>query len=77
MKIIGSMNYVRFDLENGYVIKAEGEMLVGRKFVAYRDTMKKWEPPHENEKISKEQIKIIIQEVQKSMDENTVQIIFE
>ena len=77
MKITGSMNYVKFDLENGYVIKAEGEMLVGRKFVAYRDTMKKWEPPHENEKISKEQIKIINQEVQKSMNENTVQIIFE
>ena len=53
MKIAGSMNYVKFDLENGYVIKAEGEMLVGRKFVAYMDTMKTWEPPHENEKISK------------------------
>lgn len=77
MKITGSMNYVKFDLENGYVIKAEGEMLVGRKFVAYVDTMKTWEPPNENEKISKEQIERIIQEVQKSMTENTVQIIFE
>ena len=77
MKIAGSMNYVKFVLENGYVIKAEGEMLVGRKFVAYMDTMKTWEPPHENEKISKEQIERIIQEVQKSMNENTVQIIFE
>lgn len=52
MKITGSMNYVRFDLGNGYVIKAEREMLVGRKFVAYTDTMKAWESPHENEKIS-------------------------
>ena len=43
MKIAGSMNYVKFDLENGYVIKAEGEMLVGRKFVAYMDTMKTWD----------------------------------
>lgn len=77
MKITGSMNYVKFALENGYVIKAEGEMLVGRKFVAYIDTMKTWESPHENEKISKEQIERIIQEVQKSMNENTVQIIFE
>ena len=75
MKITGSMNYVKIDLENGYVIKAEGEMLVGRKFVAYMDTMKTWEPPHE--KISKEQMERIIQEVQKSMNENTVQIIFE
>ena len=72
MKITGSMNYVKFDLENGYIIKAEGEMLVGRKFVVYTDTMKTWEPPHENEKLSKEQM-----EVQESMSENTVQIIFE
>lgn len=76
MKITGSMSYVKFDLENGYVIKAEGEMLVGRKFVAYTDTMKTWEKPHENEEISKEQIERIIQEVQKSMNKNTVQIIF-
>ena len=31
MKITGSMNYVKFDLENGYIIKAEGEMLVREK----------------------------------------------
>ena len=69
MKITGSMNYVKFDLENGYVVKAEGEMLVGRKFVIYTDT--------KNEKLSKEQIEEIIREVQESMSENTVQIIFE
>ena len=52
-------------------------MLVGRKFVVYLDTMKTWEPPHESEKISKEQIERIIYEVKKSMNENTVQIVFE
>lgn len=77
MKITGSMNYVKFDLENGYAIKAEGEILVGRKFVVYTDTMKSWESPHENEEISKEQIERIIQEVQESVNENTVQIVFE
>lgn len=77
MKITGSMNYIKFDLENGYIVKAQGEMLVGRKFVVYRDTIKYWEPPHEKEKILEEQIDKIIQEVQKSMNENTVQIIFE
>ena len=56
MKITGSMNYVKFDLENGYVLKAEGEMLLGRKFVAYKDTMKNWEPPHENEELREEHI---------------------
>ena len=72
MKITGSMNYVKFDLENGYVVKAEGEMLV-----AYRDTMKFWEPPHEHEELLEEQIESIIQEVQRNMNENTVQIVFE
>ena len=77
MKITGSMNYVKFDLENGYVVKAEGEMLVGKKFVAYIDTMKFWEPPHEHEELLEEQIESIIQEVQRNMNENTVQIVFE
>ena len=77
MKITGSMNYVKFDLENGYVVKAKGEMLIGKKFVAYRYTMKFSEPPHENEELLEEQIESILQEVQRNMNENTVQIVFE
>lgn len=65
MKITGGMNYVKIDLGNGYVVKAEGEMLVGKKFVVYRDTMKFWEPPHEHEELLEEQIESIIQEVQR------------
>ena len=52
-------------------------MLVGKKFVAYRDTMKFWEPPHEHEELLEEQIESIIQEVQRNMNEKTVQIVFE
>lgn len=77
MKITGSMNYVKFDLGNGYIVKAEGEMLVGKKFVVYRDTMKVWEPPHDDELVLEEHIEKIIQEVNDNMNENTVQIIFE
>lgn len=77
MKITGGRDYVKFDLENGYVVKAQGEILVGRKFLVYRNTMKCWEPPHEYEKLSEQQIASIIKEVQRSMNENTVQIIFE
>ncbi len=43
MKITGSRNYIKFDFENGYVAKAEGEMLIGRKFIVYKETMKFWE----------------------------------
>lgn len=77
MKIAGSRNYVKFDLENGYVAKAEGEMLVGRKFVVYKDTMRFWESPHEKEEIISNQIMEIINEVQRNTNENTVQLIFE
>lgn len=77
MKITGNMSQIKFDLENGYVVKAEGEMLVGGKFVVYTDTMKSWESPHENEKISKHELKKIMEEVEKSKNENTVQIFFE
>ena len=71
------MNYVKIDLGNGYVVKAEGEMLVGKKFVVYRDTMKFWDFPQEPEERREEQIESIIQEVQRNMNENTVQIVFE
>lgn len=77
MKITGGTNYVKFDLENGYVMKAEGEMLIGRKFVVYRDTMKTWEAPHEKEEVLEEQIENIMKEVKRNMNENTVQILFE
>ncbi|MBC1571800.1 hypothetical protein HCJ25_09020 [Listeria sp. FSL L7-1426] len=45
MKITGNSSHVKFDLENGYVVKADGEMLVGGKFVVFKDSMKNWEPP--------------------------------
>lgn len=77
MKITGSRNYIKFDFENGYVAKAEGEMLIDRKFVVYKDTMKFWEAPHEKEKITLNQITEIIKEVQRNTNENTVQLIFE
>ena len=77
MKITGNRNYVKIDLENGYVLKAEGEMLIDRKFVVYKSTMKFWEPPHEKEQLSLSEIENIINEVQKNTNENTVQLIFE
>lgn len=77
MKITGSNSYIKFDLENGYVLKAEGEMLVGKKFVVYKDSMKTWEAPHDNKAVSKEQIADIIEQVKLSSNKDTVQIIFE
>lgn len=77
MKITGGSSYVKFDLENGYVVKADGEMLVGGKFVVYRDSMKKWESPHSNEKLSENEVEKIIEQVKQNVNEDTVQISFE
>lgn len=77
MKITGSRNYIKFDLENGYVAKAEGEMLIDRKFVVYKETMKFWESPHEKEEITPNQIEEIMNEVLKKTNETTVQLSFE
>jgi len=77
MKITGSSSYIKFDLENGYVLKADGEMLIGKKFVVYKDSMKAWEPPHQDEKITEEQVIDIIDQVERNINENTVQIVFE
>ena len=77
MKITGGRDYIEFDMENGYVMKAKGEILIGEKFVVYKDTMTTWETPHEEEVVSEEQKSEIIQEVINNMNENTVQILFE
>lgn len=77
MKITGGRGYVKFDLENGYIMKAEGEMLIDNTFLVYKDTMKSWESPYNNERVSDEQIENIIKMACKMIDKNTVQLIFE
>lgn len=52
-------------------------MLADGKFVVYRDSMKSWEIPHENEPFSEEQANVIIEQVKKETNDNTVQISFE
>ncbi|WP_196594981.1 Imm74 family immunity protein [Pectinatus frisingensis] len=49
MKITGTRSYIKIEFEEK-VIKIKGELLVGG-FVAYKDSIKNWEPPHESEKI--------------------------
>lgn len=77
MKITGGNSYIKFDLENGYILKAQGEMLINRTFVVYKSSIKNWESPHENEKLSEEQINKIIQEVNKGISKDTIKIEFE
>lgn len=77
MRITGTNSYVKFDLENGHVLKAEGEMLTNGRFVAFKDTMNRWEPPFEKETLSNDDINEIIKQVNSNMNESTIQITFE
>ena len=56
MKITGTRSTITFDLENGFHLKAQGELLTNKKFVVYKDSMTQWEPPHENLPITQREI---------------------
>ena len=77
MKITGTRSSVKFDLEDGYVIIARGELLTGKRFVVYKNSMTKWEPPHSEETVTKEQMDKIIETVKSMEQSETVQLFFE
>ena len=77
MKITGTKSYIKFDLENGYILKADGELLTGNRFVVYIDSIKYWEPPYESQVVTPEEICMIIEEVKAQQNETTMQIFFE
>ena len=51
--------------------------MVGNKFAVYRDSMKFWEAPHQNEEITEAQIIDIIEKVKRNTSNGTVQILFD
>ena len=77
MKITGTASYIKFDMEDGHILKADGEMLVNRTFVVYKDTMTGWEPPFDQEPFGNEDREKIIHGVESQMNANTVKIVFE
>ena len=76
MKISGSSGNITFDYENGYVLKAEGELLTGGSFIVYRSSIQNWEPPYNHIRISQKEIDKLIEEVSSMMTEQTVLIEF-
>ena len=68
MKITGTMSYVKVEIE-GKIVKIQGEMIVGG-FIAFKNTIRNWEPPYDNEvideKLKQEIIDKVVSETQKS-----------
>ena len=77
MKIKGTRDCITFDFENGYVAKAQGEMLVGGRFVVFTNTLKKWEEPHAEDPFTDSDVQTIIDTVRAMTSSRTVQLIFE
>ncbi|RSI73723.1 hypothetical protein D8857_00640 [Streptococcus oralis] len=76
MKISGTSGNITFDYENGYVLKAEGELLTDGSFIVYRSSIENWEPPYNHIRISQKEIDKLIEEVSSMMTEQTVLIEF-
>ena len=75
MKITGTRSTITFDLENGFLLRAQGE-LINKKFVVYKDSMTHWEPPHENLPITPREIDNIINMTKKMESDQTIRLDF-
>lgn len=76
MKISGTSGNITFDYENGYVLKAEGELLTDNSFLVYRSSMQNWEPPYNHIRITQNEIDKLVEEVQSMMTEQTMHLEF-
>ena len=76
MKISGTRSIITFDYENGYVLKAEGELLTDGSFIVYRSSIQNWEPPYNHIPITQNEIDKLVEEVNFRMTEQTIQIEF-
>ena len=72
MKISGTSGNIIFDYENGYVLKAEGELLTDNSFLVYRSSIQNWEPPYNHIPITQNEIDKLVEEVDSMMTEQTI-----
>lgn len=75
MNIIGTMSYIKVEIE-GKTVKIEGEKVIGG-FIAFKNTIKNWEPPYENEIIDEKLKQEIIQKVSDKTKNSHLVITFE
>ena len=67
MKISGTRSIITFDYENGYVLKAKGELLTNGSFTAYRSSIQNWEPPYNHIPVSYTHLDVYKRQVVVSM----------
>ena len=62
MKITGTSTYMKVEMDDGKIVKFQGEFLVNG-FVAYKNTAKNWEPPNENIAFTQEDLQNVMDAV--------------
>jgi len=77
MKITGGRDYIKFDMENGCVLTAAGELLDNHQFVVDKSTMKSWNTPNGEVPATEEDIRGIMDAVHQKTSEQSMKIIFE
>lgn len=75
MKITGTMSYIKVEI-NGKTVKIEGEKVIGG-FIAFKNTIRNWEPPYENEVIDENLKEEIMKRVTNETKNSHLVITFE
>lgn len=75
MKITGTISYIKVEVQ-GKTVKIEGEKVIGG-FIAFKNTIKNWEPPYENEVIDEKLKQEIIEKVSDKTKNSHLVITFE
>lgn len=75
MKITGTMPYIKVEID-GKVVKIGGEKIIGG-FGAYKNTIKRWESPYDNEIIDEKKKQEIIDKVINKTENSHLVITFE
>ena len=76
-EIRGGMYDVTITYDNGYSVKASGELYPGATFYAYRKSLKHWCSPHENEPFTLKDARKVVDDVNKSNGPNKVKVVFQ
>ncbi len=76
MKIKGTRGEIFFDMENGYQVRALGELLMDHSFEVYTQSFRFRGPPHETEPVTPKQIRQIMRKTDQANLVNAMKVFF-
>ena len=76
MKIQGTRGSITFDYENGYAVTASGELCLNHTFWVNKQSIVYWDPPHERERVTEQQLAKLIEDVTEANKTSYGQVLF-